>query len=221
MTTETTEKPVAFLPPSLSADGARNAFYTQCKELQTRRPYAACQHILNNRSEESVERIYGDCLTAISRGRCCASDMRDEENLKGQAIYFTERVKGAAVVAQQEAWVAPKRGYQRNKYTEGAPAIPAPKAGLRPMSATAATAPKKPAAPVFDGNIYAAALTAAVKKEKNATNAQPLRAPVSPGATAPAPQHPVNTTGAPTNVSIRAGESPLELARRLRASQPI
>jgi hypothetical protein len=219
MSTETTEQPVAFLPPSVSADGKRNAFYTQCVELQTRRPYAACQHILDHRDDEGIESIYGDCLTAIRRGRCSASDMRDEEKLKGQAIYFTERVKGAAVVAQQEAWVSPKRGYRRDKYATGAPAIPAPKAGLRPMSATE---PKKAAPPVFDGNIYAAALNKAAERSKNnATNDQPPNVIATSAAPAASPQTPVTKTAvAPVpKMNLRAGESPLEMARRLRAAQ--
>jgi hypothetical protein len=222
MSTETTvAAPAAILPPSVSADGKRNAYYTQCADLQSTKPYAMCQYIIDRKSDASMQTLYGDCHTAIRRGTCAAVGMREEEQLKGQAIYFVERVKGSAVVAQQSAWVAPsKSSYRRDKYATGASAIPAPKAGLRPMSPMVE---KKAAAPVFDGNIYAAALNAAVKKNQNATNRQAAAVIPAPAAVAPVPPPPVSKpVAAPVAVApitIRAGESPLEMARRLRAAQ--
>jgi hypothetical protein len=224
MTTEATVAATPILPPSASADGKRNAYYTQCKAIESTKPYAMCQYIIDHKDDGSMATIYSDCLTAIRRGNCAAVGMREEEKLKGQAIYFIERVKGAAVVAQQDAWVAPVRkasrsGYVRDKYAAGVPIENAPRiATPRP----AAPAPKKPAYE-FDGNIYAAALNVAVKKEVNATNRQPQPAPVPAAAiAAPAPtlvSKPVAAPVAAPAVTIRAGESPLELARRLRAQQ--
>jgi hypothetical protein len=220
MSTETTvAAPAAILPASVSADGKRNAYYTHCKALEATKPYAMCQYLIDHQNDASMAVIYGDCFTAMRRGNCAAVGMREEEQLKGRAIYFVERVKGAAVVAQQSAWVAPsKSSYRRDKYATGAPAIPAPKAGLRPMSPAVE---KKAAAPVFDGNIYAAALNAAVKK--NATNRQAAPAIPAPVAIAPVPQTPVSKPVAAATpvapITIRAGESPLEMARRLRAAQ--
>lgn len=210
---------VPMLPPAVSADSKRNAFYTDCRTLQVKKPYAMCQYIIDHTSDASLQVIYSDCLAEIRQGRCTALGMRQEEQLKGQAIFFVERVKGAAVVAQQQAWVAPSKSrYRRDKYADGAPAAPAPKAGLRPMSGQPA-----PAVPVFDGNIYAAALNIAAKRSsESATNRQPSQAMPKSDAIAPAPITPATKTVAaqqPVSMTVRAGESPLEMARRLRAAQ--
>jgi len=219
MTTEAT-KPI--LPPSASADGKRNAYYTQCKAIESTKPYAMCQYIIDHQNDGSMATIYSDCLNAIRRGNCAAVGMREEELLKGQAIYFVERVKGAAVVAQQDAWVPPVRkasrsGYVRDKYAAGRPIEDAPRIAIpRP----AAPAPAKPAYE-FDGNIYAAALNVAMKKDASATNRQPDPSPAAAVA-APTPtpvSKPVAASAPAPTVTIRAGESPLELARRLRAQQ--
>jgi hypothetical protein len=222
MTTENAVEAKPILPPSVSADAKRNAFYTKCPEQQSTKPYAMCQYIAANQGDDSIKTLYGDCLSAIHRGRCVAVGMREEEELKGQAIYFVERVKGEALVAAQTTWAAssPKRGYQRNKYSEGATLQPAPRVAI-PRPSTPAPAPKKPAFE-FDGNIYAAALNAAVKKERNATNDQATPAKVTPVAAAPVAPTPApqpEAAPAPINMTRRAGESPLEMARRLRAQQ--
>jgi hypothetical protein len=205
------------LPPAVSADSKRNAFYTDCRALQVKKPYAMCQYIIDHTGDVSLQVIYSDCLSEIRHGRCTALGMRQEEQLKGQAIYFVERVKGAAVVVQQDAWVAPTRktsrsGYQRDKYAVGAPVTPT-------RSAPAA----KPVVPEFDGNIYAAALNIAAKRNgTNATNRQPAVPVPEPVAVAPVPETPaVKKVAAPQPVPMtaRAGESPLEMARRLRAAQ--
>jgi hypothetical protein len=194
MNTETI-KPV--LAPAMSADSKRNAFYTTCPELQQRRPYPMCQHIIDNRGDANVQELYGDCMTAIRRGKCVAVGMREEEALKGVAIYFIERAKvtGDGVdQATRSQWNTPaKVPYVRDKYAKGAP----------PAAHTVK-------APEFDGNIYAAALSKAQSLSRSsATNSQILDTPKTTGALAPAVTH----------VS-KAGESPLDLARRLRAAQP-
>ncbi|MEZ2310869.1 hypothetical protein AB6809_29915 [Paraburkholderia sp. RCC_158] len=207
------------LPPATSADSKRNAFYTDCRTLQVKKPYAMCQYIIEHTGDASLQVLYSDCLTEIRQGRCTALGMREEEKLKGQAIYFVERVKGAAVVAQQDAWVAPARkisrsGYQRDKYAAGTPVAPTPS---RPAPAP------KPAMPEFDGNIYAAALNIAAKRTAdNATNRQPPQIKPEPAALAPVPATPAASKVAapqPVSMDARAGESPLEMARRLRAAQ--
>jgi hypothetical protein len=211
--TEQAAQPI--LPPSVSADGKRNAFYADCRTLQVKKPYAMCQYIIDHTGDASLQTIYSDCLSEIRHGRCTAMGMREEERLKGQAIYFVERMKGAAVVAQQDAWVAPRKpsrsGYQRDKYAVGAP-----------VTSTAPSRPA-PAAPVFDGNIYAAALNIAAKRNgTNATNRQPATPAAEPVAVAPAPETPaIKKVAAPQPIpmNVRAGESPLEMARRLRAAQ--
>jgi hypothetical protein len=207
----TTEVANPILPPSVSADAKRNAFYTKCPEQQSTKPYAMCQYIAANQGDASLKTLYGDCMAAIHRGRCVAVDMKAEEQLKGQAIYFVERVKGAAVVAAQTAWTSPLTLKANRARREYAAPVAAP-----------ALAPKKPVFE-FDGNIYAAALNAAVKKESNATNDPSPQPKVTPVAVAPvAPTPAVKPVAAPTiqvNLTRRAGESPLDFARRLRASQ--
>jgi hypothetical protein len=213
VTTETVEAAKPILLPAVSADAKRNAFYTKCPEQQSTKPYAMCQYIAANKGDASIKTLYGDCITAISRGRCVAIGMREEEQLKGQAIYFIERVKGAAVVAAQTAWTSPltekANRAARSKY-------------VAPQVSTPAPAPKKTTFE-FDGNIYAAALNAAVKKESNATNDPAPQPKVTPVAVAPvAPTPVIKPASVPinhVNLTRTAGESPLDFARRVRAAQ--
>lgn len=85
-----------------SADGKKNAYYTSCMAIagssphdknqgSQRKPYAACLKIINSQDDADVRRINPECMSAISKGRCVAIDMREEELSAGRAIYFLPR----------------------------------------------------------------------------------------------------------------------------------
>lgn len=90
--------------PLASADGKRNAFYHQCEVKGQPRAYVACIARLEGRMEDDL-----DCVSAIQRGRCPAKAMREEELLKGKAIYFVERRRVEGFLQQIRAWVMPGR----------------------------------------------------------------------------------------------------------------
>jgi hypothetical protein len=210
-------------PASLSADSKRNAFYTQCNVIGESKPYAMCLYLIERKNDSSLQTLYRECTGAIKCGKCPAIAMKDEEQLKGQAIYFIERARGAAVVAQQAAWV-PAKPYRRGKYESGATIDPTPRAPSPYVQRAAPTPqrePAKPKAPVFDGNIYGVSLSIAhARQGQVATNRQsPPAIPTPAAAAAPVSETPVtNAVAPPTPIIARVGESPLEMARRLRAA---
>src|ERR1700738_3820153 len=114
-------------PASVSADSKRNAFYTQCAVIGESNPYAMCLFLIERKNDASLQTLYRECTGAIKCGKCPAIAMSEEEKLKGQAIYFVERVRGAALAAQQAAW-APSKPYKRGKYESGATIDPTPRA---------------------------------------------------------------------------------------------
>jgi len=210
-------------PASASADSKRNAFYTQCAVIGESKPYAMCLYLIERKNDSSLQTLYRECTGAIKCGKCPAIAMKDEEQLKGQAIYFVERARGAALAAQQAAW-APSKPYTRGKYEAGATIDPAPRAPspyIQRPAPTPQRAPVKPAAPVFDGNIYGVSLNLAhARQGQNTTNRPAPQTVPTPAAIAiPVSETPViKEVAAPTPIVARVGESPLEMARRLRAA---
>lgn len=197
------------MPPATSADGKRNAFYTDCLSLKVKKPYAACQHIADHANDASIQAIYGDCLTEIRQCRCTALDMRQKEQLEGRAIYFIERVKGEAIVAhQQQAWVSPLSTKRSRTQRSAAPA---------PVSKPADILTQ----PAIGVDIHTAVLNRMVAQRSqpiveavNATNGQ--ISPTHTPAAIAAAETPAATNGALPKLVIRAGESPFEAIQRMK-----
>lgn len=78
-----------FRPPAASACGKKNAFHHRCAKVGHSRAYAACLWILDRAAARELNSNYSTCSAAISDRGCPALSMRQEEELKGQAIYFT------------------------------------------------------------------------------------------------------------------------------------
>ncbi|HDR9086334.1 TPA: hypothetical protein QDB10_002225 [Burkholderia vietnamiensis] len=208
----------AILPPAVSADGKRNAFYADCISLKVKKPYAMCQYIIDHKADASMQTLYGDCLTEIRQGRCAAVDMRQKEQLEGRAIYFVERVRGEAIAAhQQQAWVSPL-STKRPRGQRIAPIAPAPV--TKPVDILSQ--------PAFGVDIHAAALNKMMEKRvqpaavahvisTNATNGRV--SPTHTPAAVAAAETPAIKSGALPQIQIRAGESPLEAIKRMKREQ--
>ncbi len=77
----------------VSRDGKRNAFHIRCDVVGHSRAYAACADLCEKRKHGELGEGYTECSNAIQRKTCPALSMMKEEQEKGQAIYFIERVK--------------------------------------------------------------------------------------------------------------------------------
>lgn len=78
-----------FHPPAASACGKKNAFHHRCAKVGHSRAYAACLWIIDRAAARELNSNYSTCSAAIGDRGCPALSMRQEEELKGQAIYFT------------------------------------------------------------------------------------------------------------------------------------
>ncbi len=81
------------IPVGMSA-GGDNAYYLDCPVLEQKKAYAVCVHLGARYNEGNFKQegdLYGECFTAIKRGRCPARDMRREEIEKGEALYYIPR----------------------------------------------------------------------------------------------------------------------------------
>lgn len=92
MVTNNNMEEKAINPPSLSANSRRNAYYHFCAQVGERRNFSACIARLEGRC------TLGDCKDPIRNGTCPAKAMREDELLKGQAIYFVERANAVKFV---------------------------------------------------------------------------------------------------------------------------
>ncbi|MDL2284429.1 hypothetical protein LJC19_04730 [Oxalobacter sp. OttesenSCG-928-P03] len=86
-----TEHNVTYLPSA--SRGGDNAYYLNGCDTAGHCPaYAACLHKINMvESRRDAEVINQDCTTEIRKGRCKALHMRQEEDLKGVALYYIPR----------------------------------------------------------------------------------------------------------------------------------
>lgn len=189
-------------PPSASHSGD-NAYYIKgCDIVQHSPSYAAC---LWKITENEVGRTYPGkehCVDAINAKRCRAVEMRQEELLKGVAIYFFPRqfIQNKVITnltpLSEIPVVSPKWG--RTVSVERTP----PK--------TKQTALDKE----FDGdeNGFAAAINAEMQNLTNAEIQKP--APVVSAPTVVKPALPEPPKG---RLAMLAGETPLQYARRVAA----
>lgn len=96
---------IEILPIAASADGRRNAYSHTCRPVASRMLYAACLNLIETDSPLAES----TCKKARQGGSCPARQMRAEEITKGQAIYFSERVRhGQALVSELVTCRAPR-----------------------------------------------------------------------------------------------------------------
>lgn len=175
-------------PPSASA-GGDNAYYLPRCELVERSPsYASCLWKINeNVAGRSADYpSHADCIGPIESRRCPALGMRQEEELKGEAMYYFPRqfINQIVITSLTPADQIPKRTEFKNR-------LPDPiHRGPKPVPASVAPRIKRiePVEPVTD---YAAAINAAMTSLATA--------PVAPAA---------------ARLAMLPGETPMQYARR-------
>lgn len=213
------ETEVKFEPITASADGKRNRFSRRCDVLGQVMNYAACLWRLGVLSKPDIRTPadWAPCGEASRCGRCNATNMRQEEELKGYAIYFTDAAARAPLVrTSANTWgVAPPASTGAVLERPAAKALIAPSPPVVQRRAASAM-------DVMGSDSYAEAITAAVVVSKPALASSPavvVSKPAlvaSPAVVVFAPKVPGQIK---TPVSMLPGESPLAYARRLRDSQ--
>jgi len=161
---------VEILPPEVSGNAKRNAYYMHCQIVEQQRPYAVCLHLCSERKDGRLEAIYADCSAAIGKKRCPALHMRQQEKEAGKAIYFKERNKFEGLAKSAASFLSATAKEALSKLT------PSRKSSVIDR---------------IDGGDYASAINAQLKKAE-----QP---------------------SASITTEARAGESLLEMAKRLMA----
>ena len=201
-------------PPSCSASGD-NAYYLPTCEFVARSPaYASCLFkIAENQAGRSEQHpSHRECCAPIEHGRCRALGMRQEEDLKGVALFYVPRQKLASTALPN-----------RPRFDVALP--PMQTKSVMPPLPTTPTAPQvtaiKPTVPVEPDNAYAAAINAALHETAKSTAAPtPVATIAAPSGLPPSPL-PVTrlstTTPAPSRPARLPGETPLQYARRCAA----
>lgn len=173
-----------------SADGRANAYHVQCPLMGHCRPYAACLRLVEQRQAGKGSLLYSSCMTAIDNRVCVAVSMREEEKLKGEAIYFIER---------EGIGSTPPAKHSRAE-TKAAPAS-MPRVESKPIDKPA----RKNKSALIDRistEDYASAINAAVKSELETKMVESV------------PTEPTRTKT--PAISAKPGESLLAMARRLK-----
>ncbi len=191
-------------PLTYSADGKRNSFTLACTPTGQSMNYAACiwrQNVLAN-PKTITPPDWNVCKEARNEGRCTALIMRKEEELAGKSIYFRcRKALSAASIAARE-WIMPKGAATSMPHAGSAPAA-------RRSAAPPALAVKPKTMLDAMGSMgdLADALSAAAATPAVTPAAAVAAAPTAP----PPPRAPIPTA--------LAGESPLQMARRLHAER--
>jgi hypothetical protein len=190
-------------PPSASG-GGDNAYYLKgCEAVERVPAYASCLYKLVEYEAGRSHQLHSDCHNAMRQHRCRAVGMREEEKLKGAALYYFPRKPPQALLLPFAT--AGDFGVRITNLTD--PAL-IPK---DPKSMNARSTPVQKAKPVdaLDQELdavqdgYAAAITAAVAKTTAA-------------APAPKPEPKAEPAARPT---MLPGETPLQYARRIAATR--
>jgi len=176
---------------SASADGKRNSFIFACEPTEQSMAYAAClwRQKVLETPNVKTPADWAGCSTAAAHGRCAALQMRKEEELAGRAIYFRDRNLVRKLTGSISKWLMPS--IVPKAYTP-APAAPAPAPALAKKKGSMLDA-------MGDMGGFAAAVTEAAKT--------------------PASSPPTARATIPIALVSRAGESPLEMARRMVADR--
>lgn len=212
-------------PPSASA-GGNNAYYLKgCDTVQRSPSYAACLFKIAEVGAGRESDYNRECAVAIRSRQCGAANMRQEEELKGQALFYFPRIPPQ--LQHLPFAVAGDFGVRITNLTDPA-LIPRDATPRAPRNATMAPA-KSSGQSANDKQLdaelgaipddYAAAINAAIAAMP--APPQPKPAPAK-AAAAPAPPAVLSpaTKSIPTSSArppMAPGETPLQYARRLAA----
>lgn len=214
------EVPKKIYPPSASA-GGDNAFYLRGCDIVQRSPsYSSCLWKISEHEAGRTHPLHADCIPSIANKTCAAIHMRNEELLKGEALFYFPRqfIQNQIITNLTLPDEIPRMPGKRrviDVVTKSAPKE-APTAADREFDT-----------PAPEEDSYAAAINAEMKKlaETPAALAPKVVAP------APAPKVvaalAVNATPPELKTLIASrpvvmmlpNESPLQYARRVAASR--
>jgi hypothetical protein len=162
-------------PPEQSAGGINTFTVKGCKVVGHTPGYCVCLNKIKAYERDKALTSYPECERAISGKVCPALDMRREEQVAGQALYFIDRAllreEMDKAFASSSARFAPTKTVVTTKPTRAAP-----------TTLKDTTEGIHPTASVFEPeNGYAAAINAAIK-EAATQPAEPIPEPkvVSP-----------------------------------------
>ena len=189
-------------PLSASADGKRNGYTMFCDTKGQRMNYAAClwrQSVLENPATKIPE-DWQSCRTAACSGKCNANAMRQEEVLAGKSIYFECRSTFRKLADVAKEWGVnfvskTSAPVKKSIMTEPPKEIfvqPKPVQHASSLDALGATAS------------FADAITAAAKEQSKPVEKTIVSEPVA-----------AKVSG--SHFEPVAGETPLQMARRLNA----
>jgi hypothetical protein len=95
-------------PITASASGRENGFLHHCKVVEETMFYASCLGRLAvlQDATQRTPKDWTECARACQHGICPAQRMREEELLKGKAIYFSPRGILAKILDPGRTWIA-------------------------------------------------------------------------------------------------------------------
>lgn len=197
--------------PPIASRGGDNAFYLKgCPIVQHQPSYAAClfkiEEIEAGRPENVINK---ECECAIRGNGCPALNMRQDEQLAGQALYYFPRqfIRNQVITNLTPASEIPKpTNFNKSRVKPALLSVPKKNDDVKDDE------------PVQEDG-YAAAINAALKEAAEPVKPQPKPVPQKP---APKPQ-PASTPTAPKappapRPAMMAGETPLQYARRISAA---
>lgn len=179
----------------LSADGKRNRYVLHCSVMTQSMNYAACLWRQNVLSAPNIKTPadWEPCKQARCAGNCKALELRQEELLKGESIYFEDRER-PTVTAPARKWVDSAWNVAKTTAARVASVVlPTP---------TPTPAPVKK--DVFDVMGDMPSYAEAINKAAEAPSV---------------PSVPIVEPKPVTPFKAMQGESPLQLARRLAAER--
>lgn len=208
-------------PPSASA-GGENAYYLKgCDTVQRSPAYASCLFKIAEYFAGRHHEIYRDCNGAIEQKRCKAMEMKQEEELKGQALYFFPRKPPQALTLSVEA--AGEFGTRISNLTPSHLIPKEPKTKGRFRDTVPKSAPK-PAQTALDRELaqtdgYAAAINAAIAEPATIDMTVEVKRVIEITAAQAQSSAPATQGVSTARPPMQAGESPLQYARRLAANR--
>jgi hypothetical protein len=210
-------------PVDASMRGDNAHYLDYCESGGMRPGYAVCLNKIKAVEENRMSGMLGACEAAIQQRTCAAFHMRDKERLEGRALFYINRNKLNAHIAELNKLPIQSEFLNELKAAQS-------KTPTKPASiAKPVTNPTIPAKPIVGAFSYADAINAAISEAAS----QPP-APVEEFVTAlesvaksEAPQpailaqigEPLVSTGSAPALKPEPGESLLEFAKRQRAAR--
>jgi hypothetical protein len=137
-----------------SASGKENGYIHQCTVVEHHMSYAACLSRIDAIKAGKGMADWKPCEVAMSQRTCRAVQMREEELLKGKAIFFTPRGAIEKAISSAREWIS---SWNKKAAPEPVAAPRKPRDMLDAMgelgsfadAISTATAPTLPTAPVL------------------------------------------------------------------------